>query len=140
MLGNHLLGLYEKALDPSDIWEIRLRKAKQLGFDYMEISIDETDARISRLYWSPEQIEALRQTCYSTGIQFQSMCLSAHRRFPFGSANPTIREKAYDIMQRAIDFSVAMGIRVIQLHRRFSAMRNTSIELILSCIPMGFSP
>ena len=43
MLGNHLLGLYEKALPPELTWEERLRAVKELGFDYLEISIDEKD-------------------------------------------------------------------------------------------------
>lgn len=115
MLGKHLLGLYEKALDPSDPWKIRLSKAKSLGFDYMEISIDESDDRLERLYWSAAQAEQLRRICYDTGIGLQSMCLSAHRRFPFGSADASARAKAYEIMERALDLASAMGIRVIQL-------------------------
>ena len=115
MLGNHLLGLYEKALDPASDWPTRLNTARELGFDYMELSVDESDGRIARLYWSPEDIERLRRTCCDAGIGFQSMCLSAHRRFPFGSADPAIRRQAFELMDRAIDFSVAMGIRVIQL-------------------------
>lgn len=115
MFGEHLLGLYEKALDPMDDWENRLRKAKELGFDYMEISIDESDERLQRLDWSREQIESLRRISYEVGVPIQSMCLSAHRRFPFGSADPTVRARAHEIMERAIDFAVAMGIRVIQL-------------------------
>lgn len=115
MLGNHLLGLYEKALNPADSWDIRLRKAKELGFDFMEISIDESDARLARLDWTPAELEDLRRTCYETGISFQSMCLSAHRRFPFGSCDPAVRDRAREIMEKAIDVSVALGIRVIQL-------------------------
>ena len=48
MLGNHLLGLYEKALPPELTWEERLRAVKELGFDYLEISIDEKDERAPR--------------------------------------------------------------------------------------------
>lgn len=54
MLGDHLLGLYEKALDPQDDWRTRLTKTKAMGFDFMEISIDETDARLARLDWTRE--------------------------------------------------------------------------------------
>lgn len=115
MLGKHLLGLYEKALDPADSWADRLRTAKELGFDFMEISIDESDQRLARLEWSKKQVEELRRVCFETGIGFQSMCLSAHRRFPFGSRDPAVRERARRIMDQAIDFAVAMGIRVIQL-------------------------
>ena len=48
-------------------------------------------------------------------MQIKSMCLSAHRRFPFGSADAAVRARARDIMDRAIDFSCELGIRVIQL-------------------------
>ncbi len=115
MFGNHLLGLYEKALDPVCTWKESLEKTKVLGFDYMEISIDENDERIDRLYWPADKVEALRRTSYETGVALMSMCLSAHRRFPFGSADPDKRNKAFEIMSKAIDFASALGIRVIQL-------------------------
>ena len=45
----YTLGLYEKAM-PSDLsWREKLTAAKQAGFDFLEISIDETDAKLSRL-------------------------------------------------------------------------------------------
>lgn len=115
MFGTHLAGIYEKAFDERDSWETRLGKAKELGFDYVEISIDEKDHRIQRLYWEHSKVEELRRICYESGIGIQSMCLSAHRRFPFGSGDPAVRKKAHDIMERAIDFANALGIRVIQL-------------------------
>lgn len=115
MLGNHLLGLYEKSLNSSENWSTRLQKAKDLGFDFMEISIDETDSRIERLYWSREQIRELRNLTFDLEIPLKSMCLSTHRRFPLGSADMTLRNKGYDLMKRAVDFSCELGIRVIQL-------------------------
>ena len=115
MLGRHLFGLYEKALNPADDWITRLNKAKILGFDYVEISIDETEERLSRLDWTASQIEALHHKCQMVGIPLQSMCLSAHRRFPFGSVDEDTRKRAYDIMDKAINFADALGIRVIQL-------------------------
>lgn len=50
MFHGHLLGLYEKALPAEWSWERRLSAARELGFDYMEISIDETDGRMARLW------------------------------------------------------------------------------------------
>ncbi len=115
MLQGHLLGLYEKAL-PSDWgWEQRLKTAKELGFDYVEISIDETDDRIGRLYWDKLQRLDLLNTCREVEIPLRSMCLSAHRRFPFGSADPTLKAKAYEFMERAVEFAEDLGIHVIQL-------------------------
>ncbi|HPO78045.1 MAG TPA: L-ribulose-5-phosphate 3-epimerase, partial [Thermoclostridium caenicola] len=115
MLGNHLLGIYEKALNPEDNWYRRLEKVKELGFDFIEICIDESDDRLARLEWTKEEREELRRASYQTGIPILSMCLSGHRRFPFGSADPVKREKAYWIMEKAIDFAVDLGIRTIQL-------------------------
>ena len=115
MLGKHLLGLYEKALDPKDDWRTRLRKARELGFDYVEISIDESDERLARLDWSRDEIEDLRRICHEEGVEIRSMCLSAHRRFPFGSRDPKIRQRAHEIMEKALDLAGGLGIRVIQL-------------------------
>lgn len=115
MFGKHLIGLYEKALDPADSWEVRLKKAASLGADYIEICIDEQDVRIERLFWADSKLRELRAQCDDAGILIQSMCLSAHRRFPFGSANAATRKHAYEIMERAILFSEKMGIRTIQL-------------------------
>ncbi|NCB71226.1 L-xylulose 5-phosphate 3-epimerase [Sphaerochaeta associata] len=115
MLGNHLLGLYEKALDPKFNWHERFAKAKQLGFDFLEISIDETDERLTRLDWSLEQIEEFRHAALVSGMTCQSMCLSVHRRFPFGSKDPAVREKAHELLLKAVDFCNHAGVRVIQL-------------------------
>ena len=115
MLGNHLLGLYEKALPPEMDWEQRLESAKELGYDYVEISIDEKDERIERLDWSRAQKEDLHRAIRNTGVQIPSMCLSCHRRFPYGSADPAIRKKAGELTEKAILFCREFGIRVIQL-------------------------
>ena len=90
MFGDHLSGIYEKAFDPAISWEERLLRARELGFDYVEISIDEKDERIARLYDSGAALSELRAACANTGMQIKSMCLSAHRRFPFGSADAAV--------------------------------------------------
>ena len=115
MFGIHECGIYEKAFSPDISWRERLMRAKELGFDFVEISIDETDERLARLYWSREEKKELLDAIFETGVAIRSMCLSAHRRFPFGSANAEIRRKAHEIMDKAIDFADELGIRVIQL-------------------------
>ena len=115
MLGNHLLGLYEKALPASMDWAERLYAARELGFDYIEISIDEKDERLERLDWNEEERSAMHRALEETGIPILTMCLSGHRRFPFGSADPEIRRRAHEIMEKAILFAREFGIRVIQL-------------------------
>jgi L-ribulose-5-phosphate 3-epimerase len=115
MLNKHPLGLYEKALNPDLSWTEKLKTVKALGFDFIEISIDEDDSRLNRLYISDEEIEQMRRACYEQQVPVRSMCLSAHRRFPFGSSNTKTRDKAFEIMQLAILFAAKIGIRVIQL-------------------------
>lgn len=115
MIGNNLLGIYEKALNPSDSWDQRLEKAKKCGFDFVEISIDETDERLARLYWNKTEKKQLRDAIWNNDMPILSMCLSGHRKFPFGSANPEIAAKAREILDRAIEFCIDMGIRTIQL-------------------------
>ena len=43
------------------------------------------------------------------------MCLSAHRRFPFGSKDERIRNHARELMDKALTFATDTGIRNIQL-------------------------
>lgn len=109
------LGIYEKAMPNSFSWEEKLSHAKKLGFDFVEISIDETDEKRSRLDWDDETIYALRNQCQSFNMPLQSMCLSAHRRFPFGSEDKETQKEAYRIMEKAITLAYKLGIRCIQL-------------------------
>lgn len=109
------IGIYEKALPNAFTWEEKFRAAKGAGFDYMEISVDESDERLARLDWSDQEIEDLREVMKRYDIFFPTMCLSGHRKYPFGSKDPETRKKAMEIMEKAIRLSVKLGIRCIQL-------------------------
>nr|WP_011608925.1 L-ribulose-5-phosphate 3-epimerase [Histophilus somni] len=111
----HKIGIYEKALPKNLSWQDRLSIAKACGFDFVEISIDETDERLARLDWSKAERIELVTAIISTGITIPSMCLSGHRRFPFGSRDEATRQKAFEIMKKAIQLAVDLGIRTIQL-------------------------
>lgn len=109
------LGIYEKALPSGGDWRERLRIAKKLGFDFVEMSVDETDERLARLDWSRDERLALVNAVAETGVRVSSMCLSAHRRFPLGSEDEVVRQHGLTIMRKAIQFAQDVGIRVIQL-------------------------
>jgi L-ribulose-5-phosphate 3-epimerase len=109
------IGIYEKALPFNVDWFERLAKAKEAGFDFVEISVDESDDRLSRLNWSAKERATLRTAIAQTGVPLTTMCLSGHRKYPLGSADPATRQRAFDIMQKAVDFAVDIGVRVIQL-------------------------
>ena len=74
-----------------------------------------TDERLSRLDWSAAQRTSLVTAMIETGVGIPSMCLSAHRRFPFGSRDEAVRERAREIMSKAIRLARDLGIRTIQL-------------------------
>ncbi|MBS4210177.1 L-ribulose-5-phosphate 3-epimerase [Bacillus sp. FJAT-50079] len=109
------IGIYEKALPTKFNWHERLTIAKNLGFDFVEMSVDETDERLSRLEWSKAERENFVQLLFETGMKVPTMCLSGHRRFPLGSHDQDTRNKALEIMKKAIDLASDIGIRVIQL-------------------------
>ncbi len=109
------LGIYEKALPAGISWPERLQLAAELGFDFVEMSMDESDERLARLDWSREQRMALVDAITRTGVRVPSMCLSAHRRFPLGSEDDRTRARGLEIMAQAIRLAQDTGIRVIQL-------------------------
>lgn len=92
-----------------------LRAAREAGYDYVEMSVDETDARLARLEWTASERAAFREAVADSGLRVPSMCLSGHRRFPLGSSDSKARERARDILARAVDLAADTGIRTIQL-------------------------
>ena len=59
MLGKHLFGIYEKAFGYENSLKEKFSKAKSLGFDCMELSIDPSDIRLKRLYLSDHELDAI---------------------------------------------------------------------------------
>ncbi|WP_278683501.1 L-ribulose-5-phosphate 3-epimerase [Paraclostridium bifermentans] len=114
-MGEYTLGLYEKAIKSDLTWEEKFSCAKESGFDFVEISIDETDEKLKRLNWTKEERIKFLETQFKVGIPVTSMCLSAHRKYPMGSLNKETREKSMDIMKKAIILANDIGIRIIQL-------------------------
>lgn len=111
----YAIGLYEKAMPPTLSWREKLEFAKSAGYDFVEISIDEKDEKLSRLDWTAEQRLELVQTMKEVGLPIRSMCLSGHRKYPFGAKDPAVRARSMEIMEKAIEFADDLGIRIIQL-------------------------
>ena len=109
------IGLYEKAMPGNLSWKEKLLCAKECGYDFVEISIDETDDKLSRLEWSKEERLDLIKTMFETGVPLRSMCLSGHRKYPFGSKDKATRDRSMEIMEKAICLADDLGIRIIQL-------------------------
>lgn len=109
------IGLYEKAMPGSMSWKEKLECAKECGYDFVEISIDETDEKLARLEWTDQECLDLVRTMTEIGLPIRSMCLSGHRKYPMGSMDPAIRERSMEIMEKAIILADRLGIRIIQL-------------------------
>jgi L-ribulose-5-phosphate 3-epimerase len=107
------VGLYEKALPAAWSWERRLAGVAEAGYDFVEMSIDESDGRLARLEGT---ISAdLRRAIAASGVPILSMCLSGHRKYPLGSRSPQVRARAQEIMRRAIALAVDVGVRIVQV-------------------------
>ena len=108
------IGLYEKAIPKTMSWKEKLLCAKACGYDFLEISIDETDEKLGRLDWSAAQRQELAALSASIGLPIRSMCLSGHRKYPLGATDPAVRSRGMEIMAKAVDFADDLGIRIIQ--------------------------
>ena len=109
------LGLYEKSMPNTLSLREKLEAAKRTGFDYLELSIDESPEKLSRLDWTPEELQRLWLDQRQTGVPIRSICLSGHRSFPMGHPDPDIRKQSQSILEKAVDLASALGIRLIQL-------------------------
>lgn len=112
---DYRLGLYEKSMPSSLSWKQKLEATKEAGFDFLEMSIDETDEKMARLAWNKDQIWELMMLCKEAEMTIETMCLSGHRKYPLGSNHKEIEQKGMELMFKAIDFAAQIGIKIIQL-------------------------
>ena len=112
---SYQLGLYEKSMPGSLTLHEKLKETGAAGYDYLELSIDETDEKLSRLDWESGEVKNLSLWMEETGVFIKSICLSGHRRFPLGDPDPEIRQKSIVIMEKAVALAARLGIRLIQI-------------------------
>ncbi|MFV0255263.1 MAG: L-ribulose-5-phosphate 3-epimerase [Erysipelotrichaceae bacterium] len=112
---DNLIGIYEKAISSKFSWLEKVLIAKQAGYDFIEMSIDESDERLSRLNYSNKERMTILKTIKDNNFEIRSMCLSAHRKYPFGSICEKTRNKAKEIIFEAIILANDLGIKNIQL-------------------------
>ena len=112
-IGDCLLGLYEKALSFSWGWERKLGAVKELGFDFMEFSVDPD--HIDRLDWTDGEIAELRDASFRLGVPMHTLALSANREYPMGSKDEKKREAGKALLTKAIGLAGKLGVRVVQV-------------------------
>lgn len=109
------IGLYEKAMPGNLSWTEKILAAKKAGYDFIEISIDETDEKLKRLDMSKEERIGLVSLMQALDMPIRTMCLSGHRKYPLGSNDPKIRQRSMEIMEKALQLADDLGVRIIQL-------------------------
>ncbi|MGD1817095.1 MAG: L-ribulose-5-phosphate 3-epimerase [Pleomorphochaeta sp.] len=119
------LGLYEKSMPNEYGWDLKFSSARDSGFDYLELSIDESEEKLSRLDWSNEKIHQLANIADFESMKIGSICLSGHRKFPLGGDDENI---SLEIMKKAINFAFEAGIPIIQLAGYDVYYQKSSIE------------
>lgn len=115
MAKEYTLGLYEKSMPSTLTWKEKLLCAKEAGFDFVEISIDETDEKLSRLDMPVGERLELVRLMQEVKVPIRTMCLSAHRKYPLGSSDPAVCSRGMEIMEKALVLADDLGIRIIQL-------------------------
>lgn len=111
----YTLGLYEKAMPSTLSWKEKMLAAKKAGYDFIEISIDETDDKLARFEMTREERAELLDLMEETGIPIRTMCLSGHRKYPLGSMDENTRKRGMEIMEKALQLAEDLGVRIIQL-------------------------
>lgn len=109
------LGLYEKAMPAGLSWRERLEAAAESGYDYVEMSIDESEEKIMRLDMSREDRLDLIRTMYETGIPIRTMCVSALTKYTLGNDDPALCERGMEILEKAICLADDLGVRVVMI-------------------------
>ena len=138
------VGIYEKALPQDLSWEEKFNLTHELGFNFLEFSIDESDERLARLDWTAQQREDFRNAMWRTHSRINTLMLSGHRRYPLGSKDPAVRKQSLEMMQKAIDLAVDLGIHNIQMagydvfyENKTMLSRELYIENLAQCVHMA---
>ena len=109
-----LFGIYEKALPHEWPLSRKLSIAKEIGFDYFELSTDESEDFQARVSMDRADRLQVRRIIEEYDVPIKTMCLSGTRNCPIGSKDPALRQKGIDLTLNAIHFAADIGIRIIQ--------------------------
>lgn len=111
----YTIGLYEKAMPSFLTWREKLMAAGEAGYDYVEISIDETEEKINRIYMQKEERLALVRDMYEVGTPIRSMCVSALTKYSLGNSDDTFCRRGMEILEGAIGLADDLGIRLVMI-------------------------
>ena len=106
------IGLYEKAM-PELSWPEKLAAAREAGYDFVEISIDASEDKISRVYLSPAERRALVRQLWEQEMPLRTMNVSALTKYALGDEDDAIRDRGLDIARHALPLAADLGVRIV---------------------------
>ncbi len=109
------IGLYEKAMRDTLSWKEKMLCAKECGYDYMEICIDASEAKISRIYMSAEEKHEIINAMFEADFPIRSMSVSALTKYALGDPDDNIRARGTEIMEKSIELAADLGIRTVMI-------------------------
>lgn len=112
---SYRIGLYEKALPDTLTWKEKLIAAKEIGYDYIEMSIDASDEKIARVFMNKKERQTLLNNMYEADLPIRSMSVSALTKYALGDEDEAIREKGLSIGINAIILAADLGIRTVMI-------------------------
>lgn len=122
------LGLYEKSMPSELSWREKLNTAREAGYDYVELSIDETEEKIKRLDMTKEERFELLRLMYETQMPVRTMCVSALTKYTLGNDEPELCEKGMEILDKSIRLADDLGVRVVMIPGYDVYYRPSTIE------------
>ena len=111
----YMLGLYEKAMPSELSWREKLKTAKEAGYDYVEISIDETEEKIGRLDMPKQERFDMISAMYETDMPVRTMCVSALTKYTLGNDDPEYCARGMEILEKSIRLADDLGVRVVMI-------------------------
>ncbi len=110
----YTLGLYEKAM-PDVSWREKLTIAKKAGYDFVEISIDATEERISRVYSTKRERRELVELCWELEMPIRTLNASALTKYSLGNPDPALRARGMEIAEKSVELADDLGVRIVMI-------------------------
>jgi L-ribulose-5-phosphate 3-epimerase len=113
---NFSLGIYEKAMPDTMAIEDKMMYAKKVGYDFLELTIDQNPERQKRLDWTIEKRHEFCKFMHTNGITATTLSLSALRDYTLGSSDPECEKHGIDMLLKCIDLAYDIGARIILIN------------------------
>lgn len=111
----YTIGLYEKAMPDNLTWIEKLYSAGNAGYDYVELSIDATEDKISRINMPLRERLHLIEDMYQTGVPVRSFCISALTKYAIGDSNPDLCGRGMKILEGSLKLAEDLGARIVMI-------------------------